>query len=223
MIYLRTRSRRLHETTLAHTCLRDCGVGRCMRRHSPALHQTTLSLTCLCLARLYLRTRVEAVGSDRHGSLYWCFDDAIWACNDKWLAHAPPATTHAHADGEATSIHPSSSPYLTADSLNHTLVPPALGRLDPSTPTQGVGGRQGGGLRCHKAVSAAGGGWRCYKAGPSVRRLMAFLNPQGPREGLLLDRLQRFTAVTASTALSPTACPLSFPSAFLNTSNATSS
>ena len=198
----------MHETTLTRTCI---------RRHS---------LTCLCLARLYLRTRVEAVGSDRHGSLYWCFDDAIWACNDKWLAHAPPATIHPDADGAATSIHPTSPPHLTADSLNHTLVPPALGRLDPSTPTQGVegvGGRQGGGLRCHKAVSAAGGGWRCYKAGPSVRRLMAFLNPQGPREGLLLDRLQRFTAVTASTALSPTACPLSFPSAFLNTSNATSS
>ena len=178
---------------------------------------------------------MEAVGSDRHGSLYWCFDDAIWACNDKWLAHAPPATTHSHADGAATSIHPTSPPHLTADSLNHTLVPPALGRLDPSTPMQaleGVVGSQGGGLRCYKAVSEAvggkavseaGGGWRCYKAGPSAQRLMAFLNPQGPREGLLLDRLQRFIAVTASTAFSPTAYPLSFPSVFLNTSNETSS
>lgn len=211
-----------------------------MRRLSLSLaSDDTHAHLSLSLAGVYLRTRVEAVGSDRHGSLYWCFDDAIWACNDKWLAHAPPATTHAHADGAATSIHPTSPPHLTADSLNHTLVPPALGLLDPSSQTEGVEGRTGGGVRSAKAVSEAegkavseaGGGWRCYKAGPSAQRLMAFLNPQGPREGLLLDRLQRFTAVTASTALSPaastalspTAYPLSFPSVFLNTSNQTTS
>ena len=51
-------------------------------------------------------------------------------------------------------------------------------------------------LRQRLALETARGGarssrWRCYKQGESLDRLIAFLNPLGPREGQLLLRVQR--------------------------------
>jgi hypothetical protein len=39
------------------------------------------------------RTRVEPIGSDRHGTVYWLIQGAVWATNDRWHCdrHAPPA------------------------------------------------------------------------------------------------------------------------------------
>jgi len=88
------------------------------------------------------RTRLEPVGSDRHGSLYWTIDALVWACNDNWTSQR------------------------------------AFGSNDSTSTDTGIGA-QGCSV------------WRCYAPGPSLRRLMDFLNPDGPREGRLLQRLQR--------------------------------
>ena len=81
------------------------------------------------------------MGSDRHGSVYWLINGAVWATNDAWSAPAHVAAT-------------------------------ATGAAD------GAGG-------------ARSSRWRCYKQGESLERLIAFLNPLGPREGQLLLRVQR--------------------------------
>ena len=38
------------------------------------------------------RIRFEPVGSDRHGSLYWILDSAVWVCNEDWF---PPTAANA--------------------------------------------------------------------------------------------------------------------------------
>jgi hypothetical protein len=61
-----------------------------------------------------------------------------------------------------------------------------LKQFPPHTAASPAAGGAGGG-----GDNSGGCGWRCYMKGDSIQRLLAFLNPKGPREGALLQRLHR--------------------------------
>ena len=103
---------------------------------------------------------MEPTGSDRHGTLYWLVDDAVWASNDHWR--------DASESGAAIDA--------------------SVGEGGDGGGPGGRTGR--GQKERSSQRSPQGNVWRCYMPGASRQRLIEFLNPAGPRERLLLRALQ---------------------------------
>jgi hypothetical protein len=114
------------------------------------------------------RRRLEPAGSDRHGTLYWLLDGVVWACNDKWIR------PRVHSSSTNSANSPSSSSPRSSN--------PASSAAEASAGT---------GAGCSTGSGGGGGesAWRCYTQGGSLERLLGFLNPEGPRERLLLHAL----------------------------------
>jgi hypothetical protein len=120
------------------------------------------------LAPFRCRRRGEPTGSDRHGTLYWLVDNAVWASNDHWRDAPESGAAVAASEGV---------------------------QGDGGGRGEGRTGR-GEEERWHQGC-AVGGAWRCYMPGASRQRLIEFLNPAGPRERLLLRALQSANAPSA--------------------------
>ena len=104
------------------------------RTHTPAfLSSLPPSLPPSHCRALTLRTRVEPMGSDRHGSVYWLIQGAVWATNDCWYAPSHAAATGTAAGGGGGGARSSGwRCYTQGESLERL-----MGFLNPLGPREG--------------------------------------------------------------------------------------